>query len=83
MHPSSANSYGNSIKQASNNVNKKPQKGGPNIQQSEKSLVYTKSYLGGELKYFLMTLHNGDMLFFENRYHLSNLSYVNLQAHWG
>ncbi len=36
---------------------------GPNNSQSN-SFIYTKTYLGGQLKYFLMTLHNGELLFF-------------------
>ncbi len=57
MYPSAVTTYDKSS-------NMKVQKGNAYNNTSEKSLIYSKTYLGGELKYFLMTLNNGELLFF-------------------
>ena len=73
MYPSNVSNYSgitvNSNKNTANNDAKK-KKTTPVSSQANNtvnkhlSLIYNNSFLGGELKYFLITLHNGQILFF-------------------
>jgi hypothetical protein len=51
------------------------------IDESNREIKYTKSYIGGDMKFYLISLTTGEILYFPSMSCLNSKNYLVLKAH--